>query len=90
MELTFLEECRRYRDAGFQFLSLQANANQVSYLFQNGPEVLNLEQPIEEAGVRSLAQIFPLADFPERQMFRDCQIKAIGNINLVLVEDGDS
>jgi hypothetical protein len=55
----------------------------VSYLFKDKSDVIKVEQSIEDGGVLSIAQVFPLADFPERQMYRDCRVKAIGNINLV-------
>ena len=57
------------------------------YHFLNQGEVVAVEQAIEQGGVVSIAQVFPLADFAERQMYRDCKVKAIGNINLVPRED---
>ena len=82
-EELFLDQCRRFRDSGYRFLGLQTNGAQVSYLFKGDAEIVSLEQVIEDMGVLSIAQIFPLADFAERQMYRDCKVKAIGNINLV-------
>lgn len=82
-ELSFLDQCRRFRDSGYRFLGLQTNGAHVSYLFKGEGEIVCLEQPIEDSGVLSIAQLFPLADFPERQMYQDCRVKAIGNINLV-------
>lgn len=79
----FLEECRRYRDTGFSFLGMQKNEDTVSYLFQGDGEVKRLEQSIESGGISSIAQLYPLADFAERQMYRECEVKAIGNINLM-------
>ena len=79
----FLNKCSRFRESGYRFLGLQTNGNHVSYLFKGKGDVINVEQLIEDGGVLSIAQIFPLADFPERQMYRDCRVKAIGNINLV-------
>jgi hypothetical protein len=79
----FLDKCRSFRDSGYRFLGMQTNGNHVSYLFKHESDIINLEQPIEDGGVLSIAQVFPLADFPERQMYRDCRVKAIGNINLV-------
>jgi len=71
------------RNSGCVFLGLQTHRDVVHYLFQDNGEILRLEQPIEDGAVRSIAQIFPLADFAERQLYRDCRVKAIGNINLV-------
>lgn len=82
----FVEKCRGFRDSGFRFLGLQTNGNQVTYLFKGEGEVVQLEQPIEDGAVLSIAHLFPLADFPERQMYQDCRVKAIGNINLVARE----
>jgi hypothetical protein len=79
----FLQRCADYRDAGFKFLGMQTNCARVSYLFEAHGEVVCLEQPVEEGAVSSIALLFPLADFAERQMYRDCKIKALGNINLV-------
>lgn len=79
----FLERCRRLRDSGHRFMGLQTNGDHVSYLFQGEGEVQILDQPVDDGAVLSVAQLFPLADFAERQMYRDCKIKAIGNINLV-------
>ena len=79
----FLDKCRRFRDSGFRFLGLQTNGNHVTYLFKGEGEGVNVQQPIEDGGGLSIAQVFPLADFPERQMYQDCRVKAIGNINLV-------
>lgn len=80
---SFLGKCRRFRDSGYRFLGLQTNGDHVSYLFKDKGEVVKIEQPIEDGAVLSIAQVFPLADFPERHMYRDCRVKAIGNINLV-------
>jgi hypothetical protein len=52
-------------------------------LFDDHGEVVCMEQPVEDGTVSSIALLFPLADFAERQMYRDCRIKALGNINLV-------
>lgn len=82
-----MRECAGFRDSGFLFLGLQTNCDRVSYLFEGGGQIVDLSQPIEEGTVRSIAQLFPLADFAERQMYRDCQIKALGNINLVPRDD---
>lgn len=79
----FMQQCSDYRDAGFRFLGMQTNCVSVSYLFESLGEVVCLEQAVEEGTVSSIALLFPLADFPERQMFRDCRIKALGNINLM-------
>lgn len=83
MPTDFLQQCSGYRDAGFRFLGLQTNCALVSYLFESQGEIVFLEQPVEDATVSSIAMLFPLADFAERQMYRDCKIKALGNINLV-------
>jgi hypothetical protein len=80
---SFLDKCARFRTLGFSFLGLQTHNGHVSYLFQGNGEIVREEQKIEDNGVHSIAQIFPLADFAERQMYRDCRVKAIGNINLV-------
>lgn len=82
-EQNFLDQCRRFRDSGYRFLGLQTNGDHVRYLFKDEGEIVTAEQPIEDGGVLSIAQVFPLADFPERQMYQDCRVKAIGNINLV-------
>ena len=79
----FLDTCRAFRKNGHTFLALQTQDDHVSYHFLNQGEVVVLEQPIEDGVVTSIAQIFPLADFAERQMYRDCKVKAIGNINLL-------
>lgn len=79
----FLQECRHFRKAGYRFLGLRSEAEFVIYLFRYDQEIVSLEQKIEEQTVHSIAPIFPLADFPERQMYRDRRIKAIGNVNLV-------
>lgn len=83
MAADFMQECSSYRDAGFRFLGLQTNCTVVSYLFEGQGAVVCLEQPVEDDTVCSIAMLFPLADFAERQMYRDCKIKALGNINLV-------
>lgn len=82
-----MQSCRRFRDAGYVFLGLQRNEEQVCYLFAGEGEIIHAEQPIEDKGVRSIAQVFPLADFAERQLYRDCGVKAFGNINLVPREE---
>lgn len=79
----FLARCAQYRDAGYRFLGMQTNCTAVSYLFEAHGDVICLEQPVEDGMVSSIALLFPLADFAERQMYRDCHIKALGNINLV-------
>lgn len=79
----FLQRCVECRDAGFRFLGLQTNGAAVSYLFEAHGEVVCLEQQVEDQMVNSIAMLFPLADFAERQMYRDCKIKALGNINLI-------
>lgn len=79
----FQQRCSDYRDQGFRFLGLQTDCAEVTYLFENQGEVICLEQPVDDLTVASIALLFPLADFPERQMYRDCKIKALGNINLV-------
>jgi hypothetical protein len=79
----FLRKCRKFKEAGYIFLGLQSNEDHVSYLFEGNGEVVNVEQKVVDNGVRSIAQVYPLADFAERQMFRDCGIKAFGNINLL-------
>lgn len=79
----FLARCSDFRDAGYHFLGMQTNCTSVSYLFEGHNEMICLEQPVEDGMVSSIAMVFPLADFAERQMYRDCQIKALGNINLV-------
>ncbi len=79
----FLQRCSDFRDAGFRFLGLQTNCFVVNYLFEGQGEVVCLEQSAEDGTVPSIAMLFPLADFAERQMYRDCKIKALGNINLV-------
>jgi hypothetical protein len=79
----FLQQCSDYRDAGYRFLGLQTNCARVSYLFEAHGEVVCLEQSVDDGMVSSIALFFPLADFAERQMYRDCQIKALGNINLI-------
>ncbi len=79
----FLQQCADYRDAGFRFLGMQTNCARVSYLFEAHGEMVRLEQAVEDGTVSSIALLFPLADFPERQMYRDCKIKALGNSNLV-------
>lgn len=84
----FLQRCSEYRDAGFRFLGLQTNCVRVSYLFEGQGQVVCLEQAVDDGTVSSIALLFPLADFAERQMYRDCQIKAVGNINLVPREKG--
>lgn len=79
----FLGECRQFRADGFAFLALQSQEDIVSYTFIGDGAIRVLEQTVDEKAVRSIAHIFPLADFAERQMYRDCGIKSIGNINLV-------
>lgn len=86
-ESDFIRECAGFRDSGYLFLGLQTNCDQVSYLFEGGGQIVSVSQTIEENTVKSIAQLFPLADFAERQMYRDCKIKALGNINLVPRED---
>lgn len=83
----FLTRCANYRDAGYRFLGLQTNHNHVSYLFEGHGEVVTLSQEVEEGTVSSIALLFPLADFAERQLYRDRQIKALGNINLLPREE---
>ena len=82
-ETDFLENCHRYRKQGYTFLGLHSRPDLVVYLFQGDGQIFELEQPIEDGAVVSITQVFPLADFAERQMYRDSKIKAIGNINLV-------
>lgn len=84
---SFLDKCREYRDLGYQFLGLHTEGCLVRYLFCGEGGAVAVEQAIVDGGVHSIAYIFPLADFAERQMYRDCQVKAIGNINLVPRED---
>ncbi len=79
----FLQECASFRDGGYMFLGLQTNCESVSYLFEGGGQIVKVSQQVDEGTVRSIASLFPLADFAERQMYRDCKIKALGNINLV-------
>lgn len=79
----FLLRCEESRDAGYRFLGMQTSPRSVAYVFELHGELLTLEQPIDEGTVHSIAQLFPLADFAERQMFRDRNIKAIGNANLL-------
>ena len=55
----------------------------MSYLFGESGEIITLDQAVEAKTIRSIAQIFSLADFAERQLYRDCGIKALGNINLI-------
>jgi hypothetical protein len=78
-----MQQCSDYRDGGFRFLGMQTNCTSVSYLFEGHGEVVCLEQMVDEGTVSSIALLFPLADFAERQMYRDCRIKALGNANLV-------
>lgn len=83
----FLKQCLEYRDSGYIFLGMQTNCDHVSYLFERGTEIICLEQMVEDDTVSSIASFFPLADFAERQMYRDCKIKALGNINLIPREE---
>ena len=87
MPSEFLAQCADYRDAGFRFLGMQTNCHQVSYLFEGQGEIVTLVRPVEDGAVPSIALLFPLADFAEREMYRDCRVKAMGNINLVPKED---
>lgn len=82
-EENFLDRCLYYRRLGYSFLALNARPGYIGYLFMGEGGITTLEQPIDEGAVVSIAQIFPLADFAERQLYRDSRIKAIGNINLV-------
>lgn len=82
-DASFLKRCRGFRDSGYNFLGLQSNCDHVTYLFEHDAEIVSVKQGVEDNGVPSIAQIFPLADFAERQMFRECGIKAFGNINLL-------
>lgn len=82
-EESFLENCLHFRRLGYSFLGLHTRPGFVSYLFQGEGSITSLEQPIDGGAVISIAQVFPLADFAERQLYRDNRIKAIGNINLV-------
>ncbi len=82
-EPRFLQKCREFRTGGLSFLAMQYQKECVSYTFMDETEIKILEQRVEESAVRSIAHIFPLADFAERQMYRECGIKSIGNINLV-------
>ena len=79
----FLQKCREFRTGGLSFLAMQFQKESVTYTFMGEAEVKVLEQRVEDSAVRSIAHIFPLADFAERQMYRECGIKSIGNINLV-------
>lgn len=79
----FLKRCRHFRDSGYEFLGLQYAKNAVSYLFGESGEIITLDQDVDSDTIRSIAQIFSLADFAERQLYRDCGIKALGNINLL-------
>lgn len=79
----FLQRLGEMRDTGYRFLGMQTNCLAVSYLFEAHGEVVCLEQPVEDGTVHSIAMLYPLADFAERQMYRDCKIKALGNINLI-------
>lgn len=83
----FLKSCASYRDAGYRFLGLQTDRSVVSYLLAGHGEVVNLIQRVEDEMVSSVTLFFPLADFAERQLYRDHQIKALGNINLLPRED---
>ncbi len=83
----FLSRCSSYQEAGYRFLGLQTNSSHVSYFFEGHGEVVTLNQEVEENTVASLAFLFPLADFAERQLYRDRQIKALGNINLMPREE---
>ena len=64
-------------------MAMQLQKDSVSYTFMDETEVKILKQRVEDNAVRSIAHIFPLADFAERQMYRECGVKSIGNINLV-------
>lgn len=86
-EKKFLLSCSRFRDSGFVFIGLQCSTERVIYVFQGEGSIKKVEQLIEDDAVRSIAQLFPLADFPERQMYRDRGVKAIGNINLMPREE---
>ncbi len=83
----FYQGCLKARSGGFRFVGLQANGNVVTYLFEGEGQLMRLEQEVEGGAVRSIATIFPLADFPERQLFRDSGVKVLGNSNLIPRED---
>ncbi len=79
----FAQNCLDLRDRGYRFVGLQTNGGAVSYFFEQEGQIVHLEQQIEEGTVRSIVPLFALADFAERQLYRDMQIKALGNINLL-------
>ncbi len=83
MSPDFLQQCSDYRDQGYRFLGLQTDCRTVTYLFESHGETTSLSQQAEDGAVPSIAMLFPLADFPERLMYHDCKIKALGNINLI-------
>ncbi len=87
MPTEFLLQCASLRDAGYRFLGLQTHVAQVSYLFEGHGEVKTLRQELEDGTVSSVAMFFPLADFAEREMYRDRRIKALGNSNLMPREE---
>ncbi len=87
MPAEFLKQCAQLRDTGYRFLGLQTQNGRVSYLFEGHGEVKSLDQVVEDGTVSSVAMLFPLADFAEREMYRDCRVKALGNINLMPREE---
>lgn len=86
-ETSFLERCAELCDSGLSFIGLEKASDVVVYFFAQKGESLQLEQVIEEGTIHSISSLFPLADFPERQLYRDFGIKALGNTNLVLEEE---
>lgn len=55
----------------------------VTYFFSGKGALASLEQVVDEGTVSSIARFFPLADFAERELYRDCGIKSLGNSNLI-------
>lgn len=79
----FSQRCWDLREEGFQFLAIQATEGVVTYLFTGHGRICSLQQTVESGAVVSITPYFPIADYAERQLYRDREIKALGNSNLV-------
>ena len=84
----FLDKCREFCDSGYHFVALQRWGDSVTYSFSKDGVILELTQSVDKGRLHSISSLFPLADFAERQLYRDFEIKAIGNMNLVPGEEG--